>query len=447
MAAAVPLSVLVSDHGRGGIYEQLFDAGPDAMVCVDAAGVIRLLNRTAERLFGYSRQEALGQDLGVLVPDAVLLGDAASLGSHPDTPGPQAMGPARHLTGRRGDGSEFPIEVSLSSTWTEAGPILTAAIRDVTEQHKVQRGQGRLAAIVESSEDAILSKTLDGLIMTWNRGAERLYGYRADEVVGRSVGILAPPGHTAEWQEILERIRRAEPVEHYETQRICKDGTIIDVSLSVSPIPDAAGNVVRASTIARDITARKETERQLQQAEERWRRAFDGAPVGMAEVSPEGCYVRVNPAFCALTGYGAAQLAEMTFRDIAAPSEEDEGAEPSHLEGILSEGHQERRMRHADGRELWLDIQTVCLPGPSGHADRFLAHYLGHHGSQEADPGPGAAVAPKSRSSTAWETCCRPACAPRRRAKWSGVQETSSSPGILAWSRWSTPPGPKPRQS
>jgi PAS domain S-box-containing protein len=116
---------------------------------------------------------------------------------------------------------------------------------------------GRLVAIVESSEDAIVSKTLDGVVTSWNRAAERTFGYTAEEMIGRPISILTAPGRADEMPRILDRIRRGERIEHYETERLRKDGRIIEVSLTVSPIRDEAGRVVGASKIARDITEAK----------------------------------------------------------------------------------------------------------------------------------------------------------------------------------------------
>jgi two-component system, chemotaxis family, CheB/CheR fusion protein len=119
---------------------------------------------------------------------------------------------------------------------------------------------GWLAAIVESSDDAIVSKTLDGTITSWNPAAEKLFGYTSEEAIGRPIAILAPPDRASEMPEILERIRRGEKVDHYETRRRRKDGSLIDISLTVSPIRDETGRIVGASKIARDVTLRKQAE-------------------------------------------------------------------------------------------------------------------------------------------------------------------------------------------
>ena len=129
-------------------------------------------------------------------------------------------------------------------------------LRLASERRRADETRSLLAAIVESSDDAILSKTLDGIILTWNAAAERLYGYRAEEIVGRSVSVLVPPDRPDEVADILAKVRRGEPVEHFESFRVRKDGTVVPVSLTISPVRDASGNVAAASTIARDTTER-----------------------------------------------------------------------------------------------------------------------------------------------------------------------------------------------
>ena len=140
--------------------------------------------------------------------------------------------------------------------------------RDVTERKEAEEERSRLAAIVESSDDAILSKTLDGIITSWNQAAERLYGYFAEEVVGQPISMLVPSDRPEEVPEILRKVRRGEKIEHLETVRVAKDGRLIDVSLTVSPVKGLDGNIVGASTIARDITERKRVEEALRGARE-----------------------------------------------------------------------------------------------------------------------------------------------------------------------------------
>ena len=158
--------------------------------------------------------------------------------------------------------------------------LLERAIRYAIERHKAVGKLQELAAIVESSEDAILGKTLEGVITSWNKGAEKMYGYAAEEIVGKSVYDIVPPERRDELEQILERLKRGEAVERLETVRVRKDGTTVDVSATISPIKDQGGRVIGASAIARDITERKRAEEALRESEARWRVTVQAARVG-----------------------------------------------------------------------------------------------------------------------------------------------------------------------
>jgi PAS domain S-box-containing protein len=166
------------------------------------------------------------------------------------------------------DGTERPIDDSAAPIRTPAGVLLGVILvfRDITERLQAEAVQTRLAAIVESADDAIISKTMEGVITSWNRGAERLYGYTAADMVGQPIARLIPPDLADDFPRIMARLRQGERLEHYETQRLAKDGTRLDVSLTISPLRDRTGQVIGASKIARDITARKQVEAALAQA-------------------------------------------------------------------------------------------------------------------------------------------------------------------------------------
>jgi PAS domain S-box-containing protein len=174
--------------------------------------------------------------------------------------------------------------------------------REATDRNVVARAQAQLAAIVQDSDDAIISKTLDGVVRSWNAGAERLFGYTADEIVGRSIMLLIPADRSKEEAEIVARLARGERIDHYETVRIAKGGRQVHISLSVSPIRDASGRVVAASKIARDITAQREAEQGRRQSEEQFRHLADALPQIVWSARPDGVLEYCNDRWYEFVG-------------------------------------------------------------------------------------------------------------------------------------------------
>lgn len=253
-------------------YRGLLEAAPDAMVVVNQAGEIVLLNLQAEKQFGYRRDELVGQPVTNIIPEGFaerLIAD--DLRSTADALA-QVIGTGIELVARRKDGTEFPIEIMLSPLESAEGILVTAAIRDISvrkaaEEHLAQIDELRshLANLVEGSDDAILSKSPDGTILSWNRGAENLYGYTAQEVIGKPISLLLPADRPREVADMLARLQRGEVIDSFETARVKKNGKVVPVSLQMSPIRGASGEITGASTIARDITARKDAEAALLQ--------------------------------------------------------------------------------------------------------------------------------------------------------------------------------------
>jgi diguanylate cyclase (GGDEF)-like protein/PAS domain S-box-containing protein len=232
-----------------------------------------------------------------------------------------------------------------------------------------------LAAIVESSEDAIIGLTFEGIITTWNFAAQRAYGHSAPEMVGNSISVLLP-GRLAE-DELMAALRRVaagEYVEITDAKRRRKDGTVVDVSLRVSPIRDELGDVVGVSSHARDVTASRNVQTALRGAEEMLRRAFEEAPIGMAMVVPNGRFQRVNDAFCELIGYSRAELMAMSPQaithpdDLAGEEEEIRRAVAGETEGYRAE----KRYLHASGRVVWVSQQASLLRDGAGDPLRLL---------------------------------------------------------------------------
>ena len=241
----------------------------DAVITTDAEGRITFMNEAAQTLTGWSQADAAARPL----PEVFRI-----VNEHTRQPAEnpalrslregQIVGLANHTVLIARDGIERPIDDSASPLRGGAtGSVLV--FRDVTERWRAEQERARPAAIVESSEDAIVSKSLDGVIRTWNVGAERLFGYSASEAVGQSITIIIPPERLDEERIILARLRRGERVEHFETVRVARDGRPLDISLTVSPIRDRDGHVIGASKVARDISERKRTDEALREADRR----------------------------------------------------------------------------------------------------------------------------------------------------------------------------------
>jgi PAS domain S-box-containing protein len=249
----------VSSHNEAAArLAAIVDSSDDAIVGLDLGGNITSWNPAAERLYGYTVQEAVGQPITLIVPDDMYGAEEAVLARVAKGEIVQHFETLR----RHRDGTLLPISLTVSPICTETGEIIGASkiARDIRGRQVAERAARRLAAIVESSDDAIISKDLNGIVMSWNAAAARMFGYSAADMIGQSIRLLIPADRQAEEDDVLGHIRRGEKVEHFETIRRRKNGTLLPISLTVSPILSEDGTVIGASKIARDISDRKRAE-------------------------------------------------------------------------------------------------------------------------------------------------------------------------------------------
>ena len=231
----------------------------DAIISIDLNYIIQSWNRGAESIYGWKAEEVIGKSLLDIAPSTFVTGSREECLQALATQGFWKGEVIQHSK----DGAPIFILGTASIITDQSGAIIgsVAINRDITEQKEAERVRRRLAAIVESSNDAIVGLTLAGLITSWNEAAERMYGYGEQEAVGKHITLIIPRALQQEEEEILEQLRQGSRIQHYETVRLRKDGRPIEVSLSISPIRDRAGTIIGAAKIARDITERKEFER------------------------------------------------------------------------------------------------------------------------------------------------------------------------------------------
>jgi PAS domain S-box-containing protein len=249
-----------------GWFRSVVEAAPNAMILIDRERRIVLVNHAAEKLFGYGRQELMGQAVELLVPERAAAAHPARVDAFHARPSARAMGAGRDLHGHRKDGTEVPIEIGLNPLLTADGQWTLASIIDISARQRAEAAHERLAAIVESSDDAIISMSLEGTVTSWNRGAEQLFGYSPDEAVGASMQMLIPGRLPESECTVRRQVHGDTRVNHFETVRLRKDGSEVDVSVRQSPIRNSAGVVMGESSIMRDITESKQRSVELQRS-------------------------------------------------------------------------------------------------------------------------------------------------------------------------------------
>jgi PAS domain S-box-containing protein len=352
------------------LRQQMIDALPMLVSYVDADARYRFNNRAYELWFGHERSAMAGRRM------QDVLGDAAWQRVRPRVERALAGETVRFETtldykdaGRR--------EVSIAYLPHREGDAVVGffvLVDDISERRRAERAQAHLAAVVSSSDDAIVSKTLDGIVTSWNRGAEALYGYSADEMVGQPIERLVPPELRDEEADILARLARGERVDHLETERLTRDGRRVAVSLSISPIRDAEGHIIGASKIAHDITGRKAAEQALRDSELRFRTLADSTPMLVWRTDAGSRGVWFNRCWLEFTGSGIDQEAGDGWLRHMHP---DDRPRIVTLRRAKQAGREvvetEYRLRHHDGSYRWMYERGVPMhDGPEGAFSGYI---------------------------------------------------------------------------
>ena len=346
------------------------EQSPVSVVITDPTGAIEYTNPRFYQVTGYSAEEAIGQNPRILNSGLTPSETFAELWS--------AITAGNTWTGtfvnKRKNGELFWEQASIGPIRDEAGSTthFVAVKEDITERRRVAETQRQLAAIVEASRDAIFSCTLEGVITSWNRGAQQLYGYTADEAIGQSITLLSPPDRRGEIAAAAARVRKGEYVSDFETVRVRKDGSLMWMSIAITPTHDELGALSGAAVVARDISARKATEAILRQSEVQFRGLVEQSPVGAFILDDQGHFQVVNDALTRLFGYRHEELVGQHL-GILFPATEYKQVRAWYDERLRTGAtvQQEYTMITKGGKPLTVLIGSVQIAGDAvGHARR-----------------------------------------------------------------------------
>ncbi|HEV2400017.1 MAG TPA: PAS domain S-box protein [Candidatus Sulfotelmatobacter sp.] len=350
----------------------IVDSADDAIVSGTVDGIIVSWNAAAQRMYGYTAEEAIGKPIAILLPSELL--DEESKIHEMLKAGDRI----EHFETVRvtKTGKRIDVSLTISPIKDSSGRTvgLSGIARDITERKRSEQFRFRHAAIVESSKDAIISKSLDGVITSWNTGAQKMFGYAEAEVLGKPVTILIPPELQDEEPRILQRLRSGERIEHYETVRLTKSGQKLDVSLTIGPIKDSTGEVLGYSKIAQDITDRKRVEHAVKESEQRFRLVGDSAPVLIWMSGTDKLCKYFNKPWLDFTG----RSVEQELGDGWAEGVHNEDLERclktySDAFGKRQQFEMEYRLRRHDGEYRWL----LDVGVPRFSEDGNFAGYIG----------------------------------------------------------------------
>jgi PAS domain S-box-containing protein len=353
---------------------RLLDLTNDAILVRDASDRITFWNKGATDMYGFSRDQAIGRVSHDLFrtefPEPFELIKESFLRKG------QWAGELRHTCA---NGARRTVSTRWIAERDASGNIcsILESNRDITEAIRAQEAQNRLAAIVESSDDAIVSKNLDGIITSWNKAAERMFGYTEDEAIGQHITLIIPPDRKDEEINILARIGRGERIDHFQTARQRKDGTLIDVSVAISPLRNSAGRVIGASKVARDITAQKQAEQALRESEQRYQTVTDASPIMIWMAGTDKLCYYFNKVWLDFVGRPLEQEVGNGWADNVHSDDFDRCLQ---VYSSNFDAHRpfemEYRLRHRSGQYRWILDRGLPRYSPDGTFEGYVGACL-----------------------------------------------------------------------
>ena len=284
------------------------ETAPDGIISLNEDSLIEDCNPAALSIFGYAREELIGKHVQDIVTDPT-----------PHRQGGPAGSP-RERSARRKDGTPFEIEYTVSHVEVGGTRSVTVVFRDVTPRKELERAHRYLADLVDSSRDAIVGLSLDGIVLSWNPGARELYGYASEEIIGRSASMLVAEEEKEEVRSTLARVAQGQTLSSFESRGLTRDGRLIELTVAVSPVYDAARQVIGASTIAHDISQLKAAEREVQRSNDEISDLYNHAPCGYHSLDKDGMFLRINDTELGWLGYSREELVGRTrVLDILTP--------------------------------------------------------------------------------------------------------------------------------
>jgi len=354
-------------------FRTVVESAVEGIITTDVSGRVVFVNESFLNIFGYLKDELIGQSIKKIMPPKYSEKHDKMFAQFKDSEN-RHLEKTFEMMGTRKDGTEFAFEISVTIWEVNDEQFITSILRDITNRKEAEKTQAILSAIVEHSEEAIIGKDLEGNIISWNAGAEKVYGYKSNEVLGKSVSILFLPG-SDELRQILETVRNGEVIGHYETKRVTKQGTTLDVSLVISPIKDVDGEIIGASSIARDITYEKIAEKALAKSEAQLSLLTANMADIVSQSSVEGAYIYVSPSVKSVLGYEPLEMIGKSMFDFIHP--DDVEYVSSMMQNAVSKcvtKSAQYRYRNADGSYIWIETLGTPLLGREGEIIGYVCN-------------------------------------------------------------------------